>query len=853
MQQHTDFVTTRGGAAVSGASVLVKTYPAGATATIYSDDGSTEQDNPITTDADGRFSFYAADGRYTLVISKSGVITQTTLTDAVHLWDPDDGTAEQDAADVSFTPSGSGAVARTVQAKERDRYSVWDFGVTGDAVADDTAEVQAAMTAAASAGKPLHFDNADCMISTALSIPDNLHIIGSGGSLFHKAGAEFKMLLGTNTQNLIIDSLKINGNKANVTTSQDWDDRFPVIEITNTASNTIQNIRIINCEWYDFKGRGLVFLKSNSASACEGIFVNDNYVHDGESYGISVTGFNDVIISRNRVEDVSGQGITAAYNLEDVENVTISDNVVKRVTNPDVSSAQGIGITLTGPNANNFAIRNATVTGNVCVDCESMGMSLTPGHSTAAYSTSVNLTVTGNVVDGTTATGGGSGYSYEVIGGGVTFTGNVSRNPAKIHLATQRTLRSVFADNVFESTDTSTLLYGMILQTRANDTAPLKDIIVANNVFMNDTGQTHASLGMAIRLTDNTSGTATPFENIKIIGNTIEGDWPYGMYTQVSTTGLVIEDNRVVLSTTGSPGIGILANASELKISGNYVSVGNATNAIQVAAAQNLTGIYIHNNVTYSADSGYTPIRFTGASSMTSVYFSGNIARGATADVEVVGRGSLTTVVDHGDNSWNLKTAAPAAGVWSAGIFVRNSAATSAGAIAGWYCITAGTPGTWIPVGTVGYAPIVLAKSAVAASVGVVTTEATLATITVPAGVMGANGMLRVTTVWTMTNGVNDKTTRVRFSGASGTIFGGQVWTTTAAMMNQILIANRNATNSQVGSPGSTTGPFGGTGIALPTASVDTTAATTVVITGQKEVDSETLTLENYVVELIPS
>jgi len=127
MQQHTDSVTTRAGSVVSGASVLVKTYPAGATAKIYSDDGSTEQDNPITTDADGRFSFYAADGRYTLVISKSGVITQTTLTDAVHLWDPDDGTAEQDAADVSFVQSGSGAITRTMQDKERDIVSVFDF------------------------------------------------------------------------------------------------------------------------------------------------------------------------------------------------------------------------------------------------------------------------------------------------------------------------------------------------------------------------------------------------------------------------------------------------------------------------------------------------------------------------------------------------------------------------------------------------------------------------------------------------------------------------------------------------------------------------------------------------------
>jgi hypothetical protein len=155
MQQHTDSVTTRGGAAVSGASVLVKTYPAGATATIYSDNGSTQQSNPITTDADGRFSFYAADGRYTLVISKSGVITQTTLTDAVHLWDPDDGTAEQDAADVAFLQSGS-ATSRTVAAKLQDIVCIKDFGASASAsAAANTTAIQTAQTQCVSSGAAL--------------------------------------------------------------------------------------------------------------------------------------------------------------------------------------------------------------------------------------------------------------------------------------------------------------------------------------------------------------------------------------------------------------------------------------------------------------------------------------------------------------------------------------------------------------------------------------------------------------------------------------------------------------------------------------------------------------------------
>lgn len=49
---------------------------------------------------------------------------------------------------VGFLQSGSGATARTVQAKLRDQVSVKDFGAVGDGVADDTAAFTAALAAA---------------------------------------------------------------------------------------------------------------------------------------------------------------------------------------------------------------------------------------------------------------------------------------------------------------------------------------------------------------------------------------------------------------------------------------------------------------------------------------------------------------------------------------------------------------------------------------------------------------------------------------------------------------------------------------------------------------------------------
>lgn len=145
-----------------------------------------------------------------------------------------------------------------------------------------------------------------------------------------------------------------------------------------------------------------------------------------------------------------------------------------------------------------------------------------------------------------------------------------------------------------------------------------------------------------------------------------------------------------------------------------------------------------------------------------------------------------------------------------------------------------------------------LGHSAVANTIGNSTAETTLATVTVPAGAMGANGRLRVKAFVLVNINANVKTLRVRFSGASGTAhFTGTV-NSVASGIVEVAIANKNATNSQgghwlfgkesVGAMSSST---------ESTSAVDTTAATTVVISGQKDVLGDTFTLQSYSVELL--
>ncbi|CAM2142686.1 Carboxypeptidase regulatory-like domain-containing protein [Pararobbsia alpina] len=80
MQKYIQTIADPTGAPVANASVQVNNWPAGTPATIYSDNGVTIAPNPLTTDTNGQFSFYAANGHYQFVISGAN-ITTTTLND----------------------------------------------------------------------------------------------------------------------------------------------------------------------------------------------------------------------------------------------------------------------------------------------------------------------------------------------------------------------------------------------------------------------------------------------------------------------------------------------------------------------------------------------------------------------------------------------------------------------------------------------------------------------------------------------------------------------------------------------------------------------------------------------------
>lgn len=148
---------------------------------------------------------------------------------------------------------------------------------------------------------------------------------------------------------------------------------------------------------------------------------------------------------------------------------------------------------------------------------------------------------------------------------------------------------------------------------------------------------------------------------------------------------------------------------------------------------------------------------------------------------------------------------------------------------------------------------VVLAQSGVAVSHTGDTNETVLATVAIPAGLLGANGRIEIVALWSITNSANNKIARIRF-GTSGSGLGGtQVSTTTqttsATIGTLTIINNRNSASSQVATPQMV---FAGSGITAAVAVIDTANASEINLTGQLALGSETITLEAYQVLAYP-
>lgn len=180
-----------------------------------------------------------------------------------------------DSSLVTYVPAGTGATQRTVQAKLRDVVSVKDFGAVGDGVANDTAAVQAAITAVqATSGGSVYFPTGNYKITSSLLITGgNISLIGLPGAkptltnAIVGSAADPLLKITTVGNYIVIDGLTFNGNGLTGASGNG-----NAISIINTTGSGLwpQQVMIRNCVITNHTGTGKDETNA-SISAC-GIF-----------------------------------------------------------------------------------------------------------------------------------------------------------------------------------------------------------------------------------------------------------------------------------------------------------------------------------------------------------------------------------------------------------------------------------------------------------------------------------------------------------------------------------------------------------------------------------------------------
>lgn len=148
-------------------NLTTMTYAAGANNLMVFVDGVNQYEGSSYIETDNNTVTFTQGLHVGALVKFSTVQTQTSLVNS--------------AGAVTFTAAGAGAVPTNVQARLRQTISVKDFGAVGDGVTDDTADIQAAITAAnASGGSVVFLPAGTYQLSSRLNLASNVQLVGAG-------------------------------------------------------------------------------------------------------------------------------------------------------------------------------------------------------------------------------------------------------------------------------------------------------------------------------------------------------------------------------------------------------------------------------------------------------------------------------------------------------------------------------------------------------------------------------------------------------------------------------------------------------------------------------------------------
>lgn len=170
---------------------------------------STPHANPVVADAAGKFAniYFDASLTYRGVLKSSDDATTIYDIDPINTDVFSSLAASGGSALIGFLQAGTGAVARTAQAKMRDIVDARDFGVTANGVTNDAPALQAAIDYCRTAYRNLKLPAGQILVNSPIDctglFAGGLSIIGEGGGIFN---AQKTTCIRGNTGGIVIDA-----------------------------------------------------------------------------------------------------------------------------------------------------------------------------------------------------------------------------------------------------------------------------------------------------------------------------------------------------------------------------------------------------------------------------------------------------------------------------------------------------------------------------------------------------------------------------------------------------------------------------------------------------------------------
>lgn len=311
------------------------------------------------------------------------------------------------ASATNFTPTGTGTIQRSVQDKLRETRSVMDYGVIGDGITDDTANLQTAITRASAEGFKLLFPDGNYRVTGNL-VQTGVIVMGAlsdGRATITKTGTG-DLFSG---ESAVISGLSFvhQGSSGRILNLTGDGARATNCNFTNAAANTSDMVHCTRSDHYFGRnyftnnnanayaihvertssgicingaiddrntfggiGRGVRFSSSVGGARPEGWAFNNNTVILTGNRHVTVESVLHLAVAGNILDQCSGTCVDLSPNSDNIDSVSVSGNYIATAAAPTT----GVGLNTQGGTGSIFNLR---IENNHCENCN-YGFALNP-------------------------------------------------------------------------------------------------------------------------------------------------------------------------------------------------------------------------------------------------------------------------------------------------------------------------------------------------------------------------------------------------------------------------------------------------------------------------------------------